>query len=75
MASFKTYLSESYNELVNKVSWPTWKELQSSAIIVLFTALLIALIVFVMDFVFGVHNLDNASPWKGVLGFVYQFIG
>ena len=75
MASFKTYLSESYNELVNKVSWPTWKELQSSAIIVLFTALLIALIVFVMDFVFGVHNLDNASPWKGVLGFIYQFIG
>ena len=75
MASFKTYLSESYNELVNKVSWPTWKELQSSAIIVLVTALLIALIVFVMDFVFGVHNLDNASPWKGVLGFIYQFIG
>ena len=75
MASLKTYFAESYNELVNKVSWPTWKELQSSAIIVLFTALLIALIVFVMDFVFGVHNLDNTSPWKGVLGFIYQFIG
>jgi preprotein translocase subunit SecE len=75
VASLKTYFAESYNELVNKVSWPTWKELQSSAIIVLFTALLIALIVFVMDFVFGVHNLDNARPWKGVLGFIYQFIG
>ena len=75
MASLKTYFSESYNELVNKVSWPTWKELQGSAIIVLFTALLIAFIVFVMDYVFGVHNLDNASPWKGILGFIYQFMG
>ena len=39
VASFKTYLSESYNELVNKVSWPTWKELQGSAIVVLVTGL------------------------------------
>lgn len=75
MASFKTYLSESYNELVNKVSWPTWKELQSSAIIVLVAALLIALIVFLMDFVFGVHNMNNTSFWKGILGFIYKFIG
>jgi preprotein translocase subunit SecE len=75
VASFKTYLSESYNELVNKVSWPTWKELQSSAIIVLVAALLIALIVFLMDFVFGVHNMNNTSFWKGILGFIYKFIG
>lgn len=74
MASLKTYFSESYNELVNKVSWPTWKELQSSAIVVLFTALLIALIVFVMDFVFGVHNMQNNNWWKGVLGFIYKFL-
>ena len=38
MASFKAYLSESYNELMNKVSWPTWKELQGSAIVVLVSA-------------------------------------
>ena len=75
MASLKTYFAESYNELMHKVSWPTWKELQSSAIIVLFTALLIALIVFIMDLVFGVHNLDTNSPWKGILGFIYQFLG
>lgn len=75
MASFKTYLSESYNELVHKVSWPTWKELQSSAIIVLVAALLIALIVFLMDFVFGVHNMNNNSFWKGILGFIYKFMG
>jgi preprotein translocase subunit SecE len=72
MASFKTYLSESYNELMNKVSWPTWKELQGSAIIVLVSALLLSLIVFLMDFIFGVNDV---GAWKGMLGFIYKFIG
>ncbi|MFT3883863.1 MAG: preprotein translocase subunit SecE [Flavobacteriales bacterium] len=75
MASLKTYFAESYNELVNKVSWPTWKEIQSSSIIVLVAALLISLIVFLMDFVFGVHNMGNSSFWKGILGFIYKFLG
>ena len=74
MASFKTYLSESYNELMNKVSWPTWKELQGSAIIVLVTALIISLIVFLMDFIFGVQNMGNDSFWKGMLGFIYKLM-
>ena len=75
VASLKTYFAESYNELVNKVSWPTWKELQSSAIIVLVAALLISLIVFLMDFVFGVHNMGNNNFWKGILGFAYKLLG
>jgi preprotein translocase subunit SecE len=75
MASFKTYLAESYNELVNKVSWPTWKELQGSAIIVLVSALLLSLIVFLMDFIFGVQNMTNNGFWKGMLGFIYKLIG
>ena len=74
MASFKTYLSESYNELVNKVSWPTWKELQGSAIIVLVTALIISVIVFLMDFIFGVQNMGNDGFWKGMLGFIYKLM-
>ena len=74
MASFKTYLSESYNELMNKVSWPTWKELQGSAIIVLVTAMIISLIVFLMDFIFGVQNMGNDSFWKGMLGFIYKLM-
>lgn len=74
MASFKTYLAESYNELMNKVSWPTWKELQGSAIIVLVTALIISLIVFLMDFIFGVQNMGNDSFWKGMLGFIYKLM-
>lgn len=75
VASFKTYLSESYNELVNKVSWPTWKDLQSSSILVLVSALIVSLLVFLMDFIFGVHNMGNSNFWKGLLGFIYKFIG
>jgi preprotein translocase subunit SecE len=74
VASFKTYLSESYNELMNTVSWPTWKELQSSAIIVLVSALIISVIVFLMDYIFGVQNMGDDSVWKGMLGFIYKFL-
>ncbi|MBA2611379.1 MAG: preprotein translocase subunit SecE [Bacteroidetes bacterium] len=52
MSKIGTYLTETRNELVNKVSWPTWPELQSSAIVVLISSVIIALIVFGMDFVF-----------------------
>jgi preprotein translocase subunit SecE len=48
----KAYLQEVYTELIHKVSWPTWKDLQSSALIVMIASLLIALIIFVMDFTF-----------------------
>ena len=48
----KHYFSEAFNELVHKVSWPTWSELQSSAIVVMVASLIIALIVFAMDFTF-----------------------
>ena len=46
------YCKESYDELVHKVSWPTRKELSSSAVVVLYASLLIALVVFAMDFCF-----------------------
>jgi len=72
MAGVKTYFAESYAELVNKVSWPTWKELQTSAIVVLIASLIIALIVFAMDYVFGVNSAD--SLWKGILGLFYGII-
>ena len=74
MASLKTNFAESYNELMHKVSWPTWKELQGSAIIVLTSALIISLIVFLMDFIFGVQNMGDTGFWKGLLGFIYKMI-
>jgi len=51
MAKFKlqTYVSESYEELMHKVSWPTWSELQSSAIVVSIASLIIAMVVYLMD--------------------------
>ena len=52
MKKIVTYFKESYDELVHKVSWPTYAELTSSAVAVLYASLLIALVVFVMDFCF-----------------------
>jgi len=43
------YLQEAYDELMHKVTWPTWKELQSSALVVMVASFIISLIIFVMD--------------------------
>lgn len=53
MSKFKAYINETTNELVHKVTWPTWSELQSSAILVAIASIIIALIVFAMDFTFN----------------------
>ncbi len=45
-------IKESYNELIYKVSWPTRSELSNSAVVVMFASLVIAMVVFVMDFGF-----------------------
>ncbi len=47
-----TYFQEAFTELVHKVSWPTWAELQNSAVVVMIASFIIAMIVFGMDFVF-----------------------
>jgi preprotein translocase subunit SecE len=46
------YTKESYNELVHKVSWPTMQELTSSTIVVMTASLIMAVVVFGIDFVF-----------------------
>ena len=46
------YFKESYDELMHKVSWPSWSELQGSAIVVSIASLIIALVVFMIDEVF-----------------------
>jgi len=50
-----SYFQESYKELIHKVTWPSWKELQGSAILVMISSLLIAVVVALMDF--GFKNL------------------
>jgi len=53
MAKVTEYIKESYEELTEKVTWPTWGELQNSAILVLVAAVIIALIIMLMDESFG----------------------
>ncbi len=51
MNKISTYFRESYKELVEKVTWPNWSELQQSTVIVLVATLLITLVVGAMDIV------------------------
>ena len=51
MRRFINYLKESYAEMTKKVAWPTWDKLQSSAIVVMVASVIIALMIFAMDFV------------------------
>lgn len=46
------YVQDSYDELMHKVSWPTWNELQNSALVVSIASLIIALAVYLMDMSF-----------------------
>jgi preprotein translocase subunit SecE len=50
MNKIATYFKDSYHELVEKVSWPTWLQLQQSTIIVLVATVLITALVGIMDF-------------------------
>jgi len=51
MDSMMLYVKESYNELVHKVSWPTWPNLLQSTVVVLIASVIIALIILVMDII------------------------
>jgi preprotein translocase subunit SecE len=55
MSKVQAYIRDSYQELVEKVSWPTWAQLQQSTMIVLVATLVITGIVWVMDL--GSNNL------------------
>jgi len=58
-----SYFRDSYKELLEKVTWPTWTELQQSTVIVLVATALITALVYVMDI------LSNA-----VLKFIYSLL-
>jgi preprotein translocase subunit SecE len=53
MSKLRTYIEESSDELLNKVSWPTWSELQSSGVVVMIASIIISLIIFLMDTTFS----------------------
>jgi preprotein translocase subunit SecE len=51
MDNILLYLRESYDELINNVTWPTWAELFENAKLVLVGSAIFALIIFLFDFV------------------------
>ena len=55
------YVKESYNELIHKVTWPTWANLFSSSRLVIVASVIISLIIFLMDVVS-----------KGILTRIYE---
>jgi preprotein translocase subunit SecE len=61
LGKINKYIKESYNELVYKVSWPSKTELSNSAVVVLFASIIIAIVVFAIDFVF-----------KNAMSFIYD---
>lgn len=58
------YTKNAYLELVQKVSWPTWSQLQNSAIVVMIASLLFACVVLVMD-------LSFQNIMKGIYSLLY----
>ena len=58
------YFKDSYNELVNKVTWPSFKQLSGSVKVVMVASVIFALVVLVMDFVF-----------KGMMNGIYSLLG
>ncbi len=51
MSKFGSYIQEAYDELVHKVTWPTWDELQQTTVIVIVALLITTLVIFGMDFI------------------------
>lgn len=52
MRKFINYLKGSYEELTKKVTWPSWAKLQSSALLVMVATVIIAAVLFLIDFFF-----------------------
>ena len=63
MSKIRTYFEETTTELVQKTSWPTWKELQESAVVVLIASAMIAIVIFLMD-----------SGFKKLMELAYQLL-
>ncbi len=49
MANVLEFIKDSYVEMSQKVTWPTWAQLQNSAVVVLVASIIIALVIFAMD--------------------------
>ena len=64
MSKVGTYIQEAYDELLHKVSWPTWEELQQTTIIVLVALALVTAVI---------AGMDIATEF--VMKFIYNILG
>lgn len=53
MGKLRLFVQETYTELTTKVSWPTWAELQESAVIVMVASAIIGAMVWAIDLGFS----------------------
>jgi preprotein translocase subunit SecE len=58
MEKLKAYILDSIDEIRNKVYWPKFAELQSSAVLVLVASLIFAIVIGLVDLVF-----QNGLAW------------
>ncbi|MCF8294158.1 MAG: preprotein translocase subunit SecE [Chitinophagaceae bacterium] len=49
MSKIINYFEQAFDELIHKVTWPTWTELQQATLITLVSIILLTLIIFAMD--------------------------
>ena len=49
MRRIRIYVKETVDELLYKVSWPSWEDLQSSTMLVIVASSIIAVLVYGMD--------------------------
>jgi preprotein translocase subunit SecE len=49
MAKVVQFVKESYEEMTQKVTWPSWGDLLNSAVLVLVSSFIVAIIIFAMD--------------------------
>ena len=49
MSKFGSYVQEAYDELIHKVTWPSWEDLQQTTIIVLVSLIIVTMMIWGMD--------------------------
>lgn len=62
MAGFINYVSESFNELKNHVTWPTFAEAQKLSVTVLVFSVIFSLAIWGVDTVFS-NLIDKYFEW------------
>jgi preprotein translocase subunit SecE len=58
MQKLVEFFKESYDEMIHKVTWSKYSDLQSSSVLVLVASLIFALLIGLIDLVF-----ENSMSW------------